>query len=303
MSNPIGWCEKTWNPVTGCTPISPGCANCYAKRMATRLAGRYGYPDDDPFRVTLHPKRLEEPLHWCKPQHIFVCSMADLFHDEVPFEFVDFIFAATVLAPQHTYLILTKRPRRMAEYIERGPGGVEGRAKRALRGDDPMTPVLTGKTLAWPLPHVWLGVTAEDQQRADERIPILLSIPAAKRFVSTEPMLGPVDLLERGYLADHEWKKGTPGGLDWVIAGGETGRGARPMHPEWVRALRDQCIEAGVKLWFKSWGGWLPHYERAYPETGKLGLCEIGDGKMIRAGSNPYEPRLLDGRTWEERPA
>ena len=205
----IEWAEKVWNPVTGCSKISPGCENCYAERMAFRLRGRCGYPDGEPFRVTLRPQRLEEPMRWRKSSMVFVCSMGDLFHDDVPDDFIHRVFATIGQCPQHTFIILTKRPKRMKAFIE--------------------------DYYAYESPtNVWLGVTTENQEMADRRIPILLQIPAVVRFVSVEPMLGPVDLA-RGCEK-----------IDWVICGGETGPNARPMHPDWVRSLRDQCQSAGV---------------------------------------------------------
>jgi len=164
----IEWTEVTWNPVTGCTPISPGCENCYAKRLATRLKGRCGYPEDEPFRVTMHPDRLSEPLSWKKPRHVFVCSMGDLFHDDVEEGFLCRVFDTIMAAEQHTFLVLTKRPKRMRDFF-----------KRCIHG-------------TWN--NLWIGVTAENQKTADERIPILLQIPAVVRFVSCEPLLGPVNL-------------------------------------------------------------------------------------------------------------
>src|SRR3990170_4343202 len=156
----IEWATKSWNPITGCTKVSAGCQNCYAKRMAKRLAGRYGYPKDNPFAVTPHPERLQEPLSWKKPQRIFVCSMGDLFHEAVSFSFVRRVLDIVDSCPQHTFLFLTKRPERMEYYPRR---------------------------------NVWLGVSVENQETEDERIPLLLQPPAAKRFVSYEPALGPVD--------------------------------------------------------------------------------------------------------------
>lgn len=238
----IEWTEYSWNPVSGCTPISEGCQNCYAKRMANRLRGRCGYPADEPFKVTLHKDRLEEPLRWKKPRRVFVCSMGDLFHEDVSrwmrFEVMDIILQAK----QHTFLILTKRPANMKEFFE----WYYSKAGRTIE----------------TIKNLWLGVTAENQQRADERIPILLQIPAAVRFVSVEPMLGPVDLsLSDG--VDLSVSVGTglkPGksylinSLDWVICGGETGPGARPMHPDWVRSLVLQCKNAGVPIFVKQMG-------------------------------------------------
>ncbi len=211
----IEWCDKSWNIITGCSPISEGCQNCYAKRMAYRLKGRYGYPKDDPFRVTFHPDRLDEPLHWKKPSRIFVVSMGDIFHDDVDGFCLSAIWSIIERAYWHTFLILTKRPERW---------------KR-------LTPPLP------PYKNIFFGVSIENQQTADERIPILLQIPAAKRFVSVEPILGSVNL---GKLSDPN--------IGWVICGGETGPKARPMHPDWARSLRDQSKVAGVPFFFKSMG-------------------------------------------------
>ncbi|GAG05438.1 unnamed protein product, partial [marine sediment metagenome] len=172
MTTKIEWASESWNPITGCTPISEGCANCYAKKMAQRLKGRFGYPEDEPFRVTFHPDKLDQPLKWRKPRHIFVVSMGDLFHPGILWSDNQEIWEIMAKCPQHTFMILTKRVERMRIFL---------------------TEDLNYK-LPLPLPNVYLGVTAENQQRADERIPILLQIPAAKRFVSIEPMLGPVDL-------------------------------------------------------------------------------------------------------------
>lgn len=216
MPTNIEWADETWNPVTGCTPISTGCANCYAARMSKRLAGRFGYPADDPFRVTLHPDRLGEPLRWRKPRYVFVASMGDLFHEDVPFEYIKLVFSAMAEARRHTFMVLTKRP------------------KRALN--------LWGAGIPWPT-NIWAGVTAENQKRANERVPVLTEIPTRVQFVSIEPMLGPVEL-------PTGW--GVPGvGVDWVICGAETGPGARPMEESWALRLRDQCSEAGVPFFFK----------------------------------------------------
>lgn len=273
----IEWADRVWNLVTGCTPVSEGCRHCYAARMSKRLRGRFGYPADDPFRVTLHPDRLEEPLHWKKPARIFVDSMGDLFHPDVPFEFIDQVFDVmnTYGTGQHKFLILTKQHRRMNEYISSF-----GKYERGWFG----RPGFNHWFSTWPLPNVWLGVTAENQAMADERIPVLLKTPAAVRFVSVEPMLGPVDMCKIKWAKipidpkvyerlgvpapDEIWScndvlVSRPGdewndpkiGLDWVISGGETGPGARPMHPDWVRSLRDQCQDAGVPFFFKGWGG------------------------------------------------
>jgi protein gp37 len=233
----IEWCEKSWNPITGCSPISEGCQNCYAQRMANRLKGRYGYPEDEPFRVTFHPERLEEPLHWKKPSRIFVCSMGDLFHPSVTLEMKGRVLNIFHKANWHNYLILTKRPERM-DHFQYCCGGLNAS-------------------------HIWLGVSVENQRTADERIPILLQIPAAKRFVSVEPMLEPLDIkwaisknrldIGAGFLERGMFSPGmeTLRPLDWVICGGETGPRARPINPDWARSLRDQCQAAGVPFFFK----------------------------------------------------
>jgi len=210
MANKIEWCDRTWSPVTGCSPISEGCANCWAKQFSKRLAGRYDYPADDPFKVTFHPDRLFEPTEWRGHAYIFVTSMGDLFHEDVRTEWLHQIGEVIREYKQHTFMLLTKRPERMRLHITSA------------------------------LPNVWLGVSTENQRRADERIPMLLSIPAAKHFLSVEPMLGPVHLfLERNHV-------------DWVICGPETGPKARPCDKAWVKNLYEQCKEAGVPFWDKT---------------------------------------------------
>jgi len=227
--NRPGTVGESWNPITGCTPISEGCLHCYARRMAKRLAGRYGYPvAPHQFLVTWHPDKIEQPLHWQKPRTVFVCSMSDLFHCQLGNSIINHVFHVMVnQAPQHTYIVLTKRAERMAKFLQAtrwlDRGGAEGPAK-----------------------NVWLGVTAENQHWADERIPYLLATPAAVRFVSFEPLLGPifVDARQANLLA----------GIQWSIVGAETGPGARPMDLSWARDLRDQCKAAGVPYFFKRAG-------------------------------------------------
>ena len=217
----IEWATASWSPITGCTPISEGCQNCYARRMAIRLGGRFGYPQDDPFRVTFHPDRLGQPERWRKSRRIFVCSMGDLFHENIHEETIRDLFAIMVHESHHTYLLLTKRPERMDHIID------------WIGNEFPL-----GRK-----PNIWLGVSVENQARADERIPILLQIPAVVKFVSIEPMLGPVDISK--YLR--------PGSrqLDWVIMGAESGPKARPMRYEWAFDIADQCQAAGVPLFYK----------------------------------------------------
>ena len=265
MATGIEWTDEVWNPVHGCTKVSAGCQNCYAERMAKRLKGRCGYPADDPFRVTLRPDRLGQLDSWQKPRMVFVCSMGDLFHEAVPFGFIAKVMGRIHGCQKryggradHTFQILTKRPARMCEFFEWYLERV---------GFD-----------AWPreYPHVWLGTSVENQAAADERVPHLLNTPAAVRFLSCEPLLGPVYLGGVGgalgcYTPDTAKRRKAElwmgskrrtfipaiggRGLHWVIAGGESGPGARPMHPDWARGMRDQCQRAGVPFFMKQMGG------------------------------------------------
>lgn len=266
MSTYIEWCQETWNPVTGCTPISEGCKNCYAKRMANRLAGRYGYPKNNPFQVTFHPDRLNQPLRWKKPKRIFVCSMSDLFHKDVKKEWIDRIFHVMVRSPQHTYLLLTKRPERMRDYWM-GEIPIHGAPKG-------YTVKKTGKTHSRILDHIWCGTTAENQQAADERIPVLLQIPAAVRFVSIEPMLSNIDLKLYDYAKSCNSHSIRHQFLNWVICGTESGPKRRPAKIEWIRDLKNQCIGEDVSFFLKQ--------------------MEI-DGKVVKMPE-------LDGRIWNEYP-
>ena len=271
----IEWTEKTWNPVSGCTKISDGCKNCYAETMAKRLKAMGIKEYENGFAVTLHPSRLREPLERKKPTMYFVCSMGDLFHEDVPFEFIDRVFAIIALTPHLTYQILTKRPERMRQYFER----LKINNVYYLKVPWENLPVSKGYGDLFvanpPFANVWLGVTAENQEQADKRIPILLDTPAAVRFVSIEPMIGAINLtkLEKDmsdgtrygykmngltgvgyeYMPDssHEWKWAK---LDWVIVGGETGSKARPLQYEWVKNIQTQCETANVPFFFKKWG-------------------------------------------------
>jgi protein gp37 len=535
MPTKIEWTDETWSPITGCTPISEGCQNCYAKRMANRLKGRYGYDKDEPFRVTLHPNRLEEPLRWKKPRMIFVCSMGDLFHEDVPDDFIDQIFAVMALCTGHAFLTLTKRPERMRGYIcdwqtpfriakaidalivdeqikqlreeirpiSGYPGyfisnmgtiyssfgssiclhcgqPVEGYAKKkycskkckqnaefyrrtgrkprfqpqltpmspdvgeqghmrimlyrdgqsyrelvhrlvlstfvrnpepgeqgchrngnpqinalpnlrwgtqsdnwedrkrhgnyqsyvkieARQVDDIKRRYFSGENISniakvhnicetqvcnivkgeqwaidtpieWPPKNWWAGVTAENQQRADERIPMLLQIPAVKRFVSIEPMLGPVRFKTEKEMYEEAAGMGLENmffsfnninpngiGLDWTICGGETGPGARPMHPDWARSLRDQCHAAGVPFFFKQWGEFAPddmgessdlpwvsnETDRSRDRvidmqgldcTNWEGPGQVKPFALMRRVGKKNAGRLLDGQEWNEYP-
>ena len=301
MPSKIEYVDETWNPVTGCTKVSPGCENCYAERMARRLAGRFGYPEAPRhFDVTLHPNRLDEPLRRKKPTRYLVCSMGDLFHADVPFSFITRVWMTAAQTPQHTYLVLTKRPRMARWFVD----------------------TLHKETAATqPMRNVWLGVTVENQDEV-WRVDELLKVPAALHWVSLEPMLGPIEIPNH-YLDPGEVDSGGftpwdapiaiegPGPvLDLVVLGGETGPGARPCRPDWVRKVRDDCVAAGVDFFFKNWGGWHP----------AVWLTEDGDIAAIKAeydnsedvfGDEEYmlpvprgqkSGRVLDGLTWDEMP-
>ncbi len=331
----IEWTEYSWNPVTGCTPASEGCQNCYAKRMANRLRGRCGYPADDPFKVTMHEDRLGEPLRWKKPRRVFVCSMGDLFHKDVPDEFIARIWwimgqCAGYLDPSryrgHTFLILTKRPERMQKWLN-GWNDEETR-RQWIESFGAVYDWMSGPKY-WPdvLPNVWLGVTAENQQRADERIPILLQIPAAVRFVSVEPMLGLVDLASTGALGctcpplegdDGQIEERCSGQcvfyknavdkmkrINWVICGGESGHGARPMRLNWARSLRDQCRDAGVPFFFKQWGEYCSPSQMPPDNFREWDIqhgTEIWDDEPRWRVGKKKAGRSLDGETWDEMP-
>lgn len=230
MATKIEWADETWNPITGCSKISEGCRHCYAERMSKRLKGRFGYPADDPFRVTLHSDKLNIPLKWRKPRAVFVCSMGDLFHEDVPYEWIIKVWQAMYRAKLSTFMVLTKRPQRMADFLSQ--------VKYGYKHPD-------------HLPNVWLGVTAENQRQADKRISVLLQIPAAVQFVSVEPMLERVDLGLMGTIPHNTPYSLVYEKLGWVICGAETGLGARPMQLDWARDLRDQCKAASVPFFMK----------------------------------------------------
>ena len=286
----IEWTGLTWNPVTGCTPVSAGCDHCYARRMAKRLQKMQPVAYANGFKVTCHPKRLNIPLRWWKPRMVFVCSMGDLFHADVPFDFIDKVFAVMALCPQHTFQLLTKRPERMLEYqLTRAAMDDSGRVDRSPQWYHVITAWIdegeTGRLgTRWgechdvaaalcmqrPLPNVWAGTSIENQETADERIPHLLNCPAAVRFLSIEPMLGPVDLFQwmvtvwqSGQGTDRTYRMP---GIEWVIVCGESGPGARPMDPAWVRSIRDQCRAAGVLFFMKQMGS---HWARKNGLRGK----------------------------------
>lgn len=229
----IEWTEATWNPVTGCDQVSPGCAHCYAKTFAERWRGIPGHPYEQGFALRMWPERLDQPLRWRRPRTIFVNSMSDLFHEEIPEEFIEEVFRVMGEADWHIFQILTKRAERLVEMCERLP---------------------------WP-PNVWMGVSIENRRfvhRADQ----LRQVPAAVRFISAEPLLGPLEDLDLERI-------------DWLIAGGESGPGYRPVKEEWLLELRNHCLDARVAFFFKQWGG-------RWPKQGG---------------------RLLEGREWNALPA
>jgi protein gp37 len=232
QSSAIEWTEATWNPVTGCSEVSPGCAHCYARTFAERWRGIPGHPYEQGFDLRLWPGRLDVPLHWRKPKTIFVNSMSDLFHEDVPLWFVERVFETMRAAHWHTFQVLTKRPERLVDIAAQ---------------------------LDWA-PNVWMGVTIENR-RFVRRADILREVPATVRFISAEPLLGPLDGLDLS-------------GINWLIAGGESGPKHRRVDGEWLRELRDQCERAGVAFFFKQWGG-------ARPKS---------------------RGRVLDGREWDEMP-
>lgn len=357
----IEWANATVNAVNGCTVLSAGCTNCYAMRLAgTRLrhhpsrAGLTIQTKAGPVwngEVSLNEEALLQPLKWRRPRKIFWNAHGDLFHQNVPDDWIDKVLAVCVLTPHHTHMILTKRSKRMREYmISRSNDQSEFWAADALSraaadfvDEDGSCAVanwingwsrwknmpddgnpLNGSETRWPLPNVWLGVSVEDQDRADERIPDLLETPAAVRFISAEPLLGPVDLMLRPVnfgdwdaLRGREYWGGasiysdsvaalkrTTARLDWVIVGGESGPGARPMHPDWVRSLRDQCQQANVPFFFKQWGAWTPLAENRggyWPvdATGCITLTIDGERKdggwPMQLVGKGLAGRMLDG--------
>lgn len=374
VTSKIEWTDATWTPIrarrkdTGkvgvaCVKVSPACKNCYAERLNMRNLPAHGtglpYTVEalGQVEIFLDKEMLFAPLKWKRPRKIFVCSQTDLFGEFVPDEMIDRVFAVMALCPQHTFQVLTKRAERMRRYqsqirpissvstdvadLARHIGRIVWDPRGSERcnyygcgdvGDVSNRRVWPG----WPLPNVWLGVTAEDQQRADERIPHLLRTPAAKRFVSVEPMLGPLDLtslsvhehgdteqwnsLDRSEARDAEIEGACSSVIDWVIVGGESGGAkSRPMHPYWVRTIRNHCVVAGVPFFFKQWGEW--QNGSGFSAKAKTVLRDgriVGDPKdchietqnnwaqllptmMLRVGKKAAG-RLLDGREWGEFP-
>jgi protein gp37 len=384
-----------------CERVSPGCEHCYSETNNGRCLPNNGtgLPFDRRARelvdIFLDEKILAQPLHWRSPKKVFVCSQTDLFGEWVPDEVIDRVFAVMALCPQHTFQVLTKRAGRMMSYLKKSDlrkkiareANVMMRSDRRAGDSDALSHVFTWGRLkhaevgeyvnylagiadrCWPLPNVWLGVSVEDQKRADERIPLLLQTPAAVRWISAEPLLGPIDLahidwveeMKRDYAQKCEqvketenehilrdlldgvrlcqWEEGrawrnsltgawfdgwdgdsnpepTHSTIDWVVAGGESGPGARPMHPDWVRSLRDQCQAAGVPFLFKQWGEWAPHphppkhgtntgagiFLRPDGVWGNQGDFWDGKAQAMDRVRKHVAGRMLDGREWNEYP-
>lgn len=309
----IEWTDATWNPVRGCSRVSEACRFCYAEDQAARIIKSdraRGVPEGDGAYDGLLAKGgqwngtirtvaelLTQPLRWAKPRRIFVNSMSDLFHESLADDVIDRIFAVMALAPRHTFQVLTKRPERMQAYLStpNREGIIKGAAWELL-GRMPKQSS-EGMSAQWPLPNVWIGVSVEDQPSANERVPMLLSTPAAVRWLSMEPLLGAVDL-ERiqqssgdTFSATYGWME--PGslvrvrGVDWVVVGGESGPDARPMHPDWVDGLQAQCARAGVPFLFKQWGEWIPVCEMSEEQLRKIYKSNV-------KADNPEDQSTLD---------
>lgn len=279
----IEWTDATWSPVTGCTKVSPGCKHCYAEREVEQRWSKnsrskfYGRRFTD---IRVHPEALAQPAAWSRGRRIFVCPRADLFHGEVPFDFIAEVFAAMAATPRHTYQVLTKRASRMLEFF----GWLASEPVRLAR-----------MGAMWPLPNVWLGTSIEDNERARERIGDLLRCPAALRFVSAEPLIERLDLTLHVVAAIKD--RPSINLLHWVIVGGESGKDARPMHPEWVDQIRRECADNGWAFFFKQWGEWKE--VEARDEDGELATLEVdADSPEARKLFNPDTDLLLtiDGR-------
>lgn len=301
----ILWTDSTWNPVTGCSKVSAGCKNCYALRDWARLALQPGsvYFGRQFTDVALHPERLSQPLRWTRPRRIFVNSMSDLFHEAVPDAFIDQVFAVmgAVLARHatpHIFQVLTKRVSRMHAYLGDPDTPLRVRARMAVGHPGIEAP-------AWPFSNVWVGVSVEDQASANERLALLSEVDAAVRWVSMEPLLAAVDItfvLRQHRTPEGVWRDGK--GLDWVVAGGESGPGARPLLPDWVRNLRDQCVAAGVPFAFKQWGewAWVADGQVIADESGRERFFDEKLGATFERKGTHATGRTLDGVEWEAYP-
>ncbi|MCZ0926504.1 phage Gp37/Gp68 family protein [Halomonas janggokensis] len=342
MSNKTGieWTDATWNPIRGCSRVSDGCRNCYAESVANRFSG-----DGQPYegliakggqwngQIMLVDHKIDEPCRMTRPRMIFVNSMSDLFHPNISFEVVAGIFGIMAAASWHTFQVLTKRPERMREFFqwiddhplrsmfdcqklqEQHPGSdwrpfflADMASKILPSGGEGLKVELKPE---WPLQNVWLGISVEDQATANERIPLLLQVPAEVRWLSCEPLLGPIGIdTLLGKMPEDDDGAPYPGNIGWVVVGGESGSNARPMHPEWATSLRNQCADAGVPFLFKQWGEWLPvgknphDLDTAIIQRGQTNTrCYAwGDGEAaIRVGKKATG-RLLEGKLHDAYP-
>lgn len=339
----IEWTDATWNPIRGCSKVSEGCRNCYAMHVAARFSNPgqayEGLAKRDPARwsgqVRFIEEHLEDPLRWKRPRRIFVNSMSDLFHEGLSDDQIDRVFIVMALAHWHTFQVVTKRAHRMREYLDELYAGrmYELAEKAGAAGPAVLA------AFANQLPNVWFIVSVEDQDTADDRIPQLLQTQATVKGISAEPLLGPLDISI--YLATGYDEPPYDDILNWVIVGGESGPGARPMHPDWARSLRDQCVAAGVPFFFKQWGEWAPygdsvvngfcgsdamkwdHFPSPFAEdrntpAGRpaegvrvkrnaettivgVGPAHVKQREMVRVGKKKAG-RALDGRIWDEYP-
>lgn len=323
----IEWTDATWNIITGCSVVSEGCKHCYAMKLAgTRLRNepsRQGLTIGTKAgpvwngQVRFNEKWLRQPLQWKRPRRIFVCAHGDLFHESVPDEWLDRVFAVMAMTKRHTFQVLTKRPERMAAYLSNRNARMMawGFQAASILGSGEKARFLEPE---WPLPNVWLGTSIENQKAADERIRYLLKCPAAVRWLSAEPLLGPISFHGR-------WCDDRPGvhenwleRINWVVVGGESGHGARPMHPDWARTLRDECAAVGTAFFFKQWGAWGPgccieadddtEYKTEQYLNGEWSACSDDwmaeqDDEILYLLGKKKSGRLLDGREHSEYPA
>jgi protein gp37 len=330
----IEWTDATWNPLVGCTKVSPGCDHCYAETLVNRFAGHnVAFPNSFDVVTMRDERMLTQPLRWKRPRRVFVNSLSDLFHADVPDEFIAQVFAVMAASPQHTFQLLTKRHARMRAFLRDvcrcgagHPPGVHlgtAMAWAVSRANPDRIPgdfdEASLRESPWPLPNVWLGVSVENQQWADIRIPALLDTPAAVRWISAEPLLGPIKLRASWVPLRGAVHLDGARVLDWVVVGGESGPGARPMHPQWARDLRDQCAVAEVPFLFKQWGAWSlgasvrpgerraivspdgPH-TRVEPDVQVRQSWIFGSALMKHVGKKSAG-RELDGRTHDGYPA
>lgn len=338
----IEWTEATWNPIRGCSRVSPGCTNCYAERQAGRFSGA-GEPYDGLVKdgrwngaVRLVPDHLRDPIRWKRPRRVFVNSMSDLFHEALAFDDIARVFGVMAACPQHTFQVLTKRAERMVAFFwwlkekgdEQNPFDKSRVTERMVVLTAQFDLVNTQQRYGpWPLPNVWLGVSVEDQAAAEQRLTLLRQVPAAIRWASFEPLLGPIDL-DREYLAlacggghpfpmlEDRYRTKLVDLLDWAVVGGESGPGARPMRFDWATNLRDQFQAAAVPFYFKQWGEWAPgisvdgnfvHTIDGGPnfQTRAAGkdTMDLGDGYFAVRIGKKAAGRILDGHTHDAYPS